>query len=95
MVSQIILYLILSERQNDRLMLAYAAQEKIKACYTKGLASLVSKGKLSQDRAALWEKIDHELVDLQLKPKSLFWHTPHNLSRQHILEAYPRPPKET
>jgi len=74
-------------------MQAYAAQEKIKACYTKGIASLVSQGKLTPERGALWEKLDHELVDLQLKPKSLFWHTPHNLSRQHILDAYPLNPK--
>jgi hypothetical protein len=76
-------------------MLAYAAQEKIKACYTKGIASLVSQGKLTQERAALWEKVDHDLIDLQLKPKSLFYHTPHNLSRQHILEAYPRTPESS
>ena len=76
-------------------MLSIAAKEKIKVCYSKGLADLVSKGKLTQQRASLWEKVDHELVELQLKPKSLFWHTPHNLSRQHILEAYPRNPKDT
>ena len=84
-----------SEKQTERLMQSYAAAEKIKACYSKGIASLVSQGKLSPEKAALWVKVDHELVDLQLKPKSLFWYTPHNLSRQHILEAYPRNPKET
>ena len=76
-------------------MQSLAAAEKVKACYSKGIASLVSQGKLSAERGALWERLDHELVDLQLKPKSLFWHTPHNLSRQHILEAYPRIAKDT
>ena len=75
------------------LMLAYAAKEKIKVCYSKGIASLVSQGKLSPERGKLWERFDHDLIDLQLKPKSLFFHTPHTLSRQFILDTYPLQPK--
>jgi hypothetical protein len=77
----------------ERLMLSYAAQEKIRACYSKGIDSLVSKGQLSTERGNLLRAINNDLIDLQLKPKSMFWHTPHNLARHHILEAYPRNPK--
>jgi len=74
----------------QRMVQQQAAQERIRACYMRGIRSLVHRGKLTQEDAEFHRKIDNKLTDFQLQPKNLLWHTPHRLARNHILEHYPR-----
>ena len=78
----------------DSLLKQKASQERIRACYHRGIDRLVKEGVLTPSRAVMHKRIDDNLIDLQLQPKALFWHSPHKLSRSHILEVYPRTSQE-
>ena len=72
------------DRNNDLLLRSQLALSKIKACYVRAN----DRGLLAD--SALDLKFVQNLLDVQLKPKSLFFHSPHKLHRQFILDRYPR-----
>lgn len=75
--------------QNLSLMKQQAAQDRISACYVRACDKLVKQGVLSKSKAEMHQQVNRELTDLQLRPKSLHWHTSNQFFKQHVLDVYP------
>jgi hypothetical protein len=78
----------LDEKNQDLLLRDHLALSKIKACYHRVLSGN------SPALEFLSRKDVDNLLEMQLKPKSVFFHGPHKLHKQFILDRYPREPRE-
>ncbi len=78
----------LDDRNYDLQLRDQLALSKLHACYARALASSAFP------LQTITAKHVKTLIDVQLKPKTVFFNSPHQLHKQFILEKYPRVPTE-